>query len=235
MLQPEYADYSMKKKAYQIERTRNTQGIQTQKSILDIAGRLFGEHGFAGTSMRDISRDSGAALGSLVYHFGTKENLYLQTIRRYIVENGKLNSHFEPLLKVDSKDKQAVSNALMSSMRNFMEACHGPSKVEHLAGLYTRVIVDGNAAALDMLLKCFADVQKELPILVGKLRPDWSKDEVAFWMQLMWSLLQYTVVAKDLVMHDMGLKKGYTVAYLNAAARQFAVYCGMPLGLPAPA
>ena len=46
----------------------------------------FAEHGFAGTSMRDISRASGISQPLIHHHFGTKEDLYI-AVRRRVAEH----------------------------------------------------------------------------------------------------------------------------------------------------
>jgi TetR/AcrR family transcriptional regulator len=61
-------------------RVRNPE--RTRRSVLDAAERLFAERGFAGTSMRDISRGSGISQPLIHHHFGTKEDLYVAVRRR---------------------------------------------------------------------------------------------------------------------------------------------------------
>jgi AcrR family transcriptional regulator len=46
-----------------------------RRDILQAAARLFGTHGYAGTSMRDIAAAVGMLPGSLYYHFPSKEVL----------------------------------------------------------------------------------------------------------------------------------------------------------------
>ena len=213
---------------------RNAQGLETRAQILQAAGRIFAEKGFDGTSIRDISRDSGVGLSTIIYHFESKENIFLEAIRHFTVEMGMLNQHFEPLLKADVSNPQAVSDALRDAIHSFLSACHGPGKVEHLNGLYNRVMVEGNATALKMLLDCFASVQAGLPAFFKRIRPDLDDVQIAFLQQLLWSLLQYPVVSKRLILFDMKLKDDYTEEYLAAAAWHFAWYCSLPLGLPAP-
>jgi AcrR family transcriptional regulator len=48
---------------------------QTRMALVHAALRLFGEHGFDGTSTRDIAAAAKANIGSIAYHFGGKEGL----------------------------------------------------------------------------------------------------------------------------------------------------------------
>lgn len=48
----------------------------TRDRILSVARNLFAQHGFRGTSVRAITKEAGANLGAVTYHFGTKDALY---------------------------------------------------------------------------------------------------------------------------------------------------------------
>ena len=50
-------------------------GDSRRRDIIRAAARLLGEHGYAGTSMRDIAAAVGMLPGSLYYHFPSKEDL----------------------------------------------------------------------------------------------------------------------------------------------------------------
>lgn len=54
----------------------------TRERILDAAERLFAERGFEGASTRDIVARSGDTIGSVNYHFGSKDALIAEVIRR---------------------------------------------------------------------------------------------------------------------------------------------------------
>lgn len=41
---------------------------------------MFAQHGFDGASVRQITRDAGANLGAVTYHFGSKRALYAQVV-----------------------------------------------------------------------------------------------------------------------------------------------------------
>lgn len=55
---------------------------ETQDKILDTAEKLFGEQGYAATSLRHIIGEAGVNLAAIHYHFGTKEELLDQLILR---------------------------------------------------------------------------------------------------------------------------------------------------------
>lgn len=55
---------------------------ETKERILDQSELLFGEHGFAGTSLRTITSEAGVDLGSVRYHFGSKATLFESVLRR---------------------------------------------------------------------------------------------------------------------------------------------------------
>ena len=101
---------------------QNVQGVKTREEILRAAGKLFAQHGFGQTSIRDLARESGAGLSTIIYHFKSKDNLYLETIRHFTLDIGRLNAHFEPLFTTDTSDPQRVSDALLMTIHSFLNA-----------------------------------------------------------------------------------------------------------------
>lgn len=214
--------------------SRVLQGQETRRHILLCAGRLFADKGYKATSIRDLVADTGVAAGNILYHFKSKENIFLATIEHFTLELGGLNKHFDPLFEVEAEDRQAVADVLHRSIHSFLNACLGPHQVDRLVGLYLRVLAEGDEIALGMLFQCFASVQTKLPSFFRRMKPGISDMEVAFLQQQMWSLLQYPVVSKRLILHDMKQDGDYSPEYLAAAAWHIAYFCCLPLNLPAP-
>ncbi len=52
-----------------------------RKHILDAAAKLFAEHGYVATTMRDIAEETGIKAGSIYYHFSAKEQLLDEVMR----------------------------------------------------------------------------------------------------------------------------------------------------------
>ena len=48
---------------------------QTRQALISAGLKLFGENGFAGTSTRQLAAAANANIGSIAYHFGSKEGL----------------------------------------------------------------------------------------------------------------------------------------------------------------
>ena len=56
---------------------RETKKEQTKRKILDVSLQLFQKNGFGRTTMRDIAKKSGIALGTTYNYFPTKEHIAL--------------------------------------------------------------------------------------------------------------------------------------------------------------
>src|SRR5438132_11926503 len=54
----------------------------TKTRILDAAERLFVEHGFEATSLRQLTAAAGVNLAAVNYHFGSKEELFQAVLTR---------------------------------------------------------------------------------------------------------------------------------------------------------
>jgi AcrR family transcriptional regulator len=61
--------------------TPSERGEETRAMLVQTGKRLFATKGFDGTSVRDITRDAGANLGSITYHFGSKRALYKAVLK----------------------------------------------------------------------------------------------------------------------------------------------------------
>ncbi len=66
--------------------------LKTKERILRAAEELFADHGFSGTSLRQLTKLADVNLAAVNYHFGSKENLIAEVFKRRLDELGQARS-----------------------------------------------------------------------------------------------------------------------------------------------
>ena len=86
----------------------------TKERILDTAEILFAQKGYQAVSVRQITSAAECNLAAVNYHFGNKENLYLEVFRsRWVPRAKRLQESFRKYLaSQDSLSESAVVRAL---------------------------------------------------------------------------------------------------------------------------
>src|SRR5437867_9871166 len=54
----------------------------TKEHLLEVAGQVFAEKGYEEASVRDICTKAGVNVAAVNYHFGGKEKLYVEAVKR---------------------------------------------------------------------------------------------------------------------------------------------------------
>jgi AcrR family transcriptional regulator len=89
-------------------------GDETRQRIIDAAIKLFGEHGFAGASTRDIAAEAGVNAPALQYYFENKEGVY-NACAEFIAD--EIRARFEPSMQraLGVLKRQADTSALIDA------------------------------------------------------------------------------------------------------------------------
>jgi AcrR family transcriptional regulator len=90
--------------------------------LLDAAEILFCEHGFEGTSIRDIAASADCNIAAVNYYFGGKENLYMDVWRRHLIP--MRDDRIASIEKVMSKKKGKIK--LEDLLKSFADTFVGP-------------------------------------------------------------------------------------------------------------
>ena len=69
-----------------MSRTLGSSAVGTRTRILDAARELFAEHGYAGTSMRDLAEALGMTKAALYYHFPGKAQILMALVEPLLDE-----------------------------------------------------------------------------------------------------------------------------------------------------
>lgn len=98
----------------------------TRSLILETAAEIFSKEGFRGTTVRDIVDQAGVNLAAINYHFGGKQALYREVMRRVLQE-----FHAEKIPIVDLSCAQAPEDVVRSVIRSLMSRAdvHAPLRM----------------------------------------------------------------------------------------------------------
>ena len=113
-----------------------------QNRLLDAAEKLFSEHGFEGTSVRDIAATAGCNIAAVNYYFGGKEKLYTEVWRRQLMQIR--DARIQAIEQVMSEKEGNPS--LEDLLRSFANAFIGPfvdeSRSRRFMNLMAREMID---------------------------------------------------------------------------------------------
>lgn len=112
-------------------------GQSTRDRLLDAAEHLFAEHGFADTSVRDLTREANCNLASVNYHFGGKENLYIEVFERMLKHIMALRT--SAISQVLQSKNPTIEDVFRAFAVAFFEPLRQqPQRGERLMKLYSR-------------------------------------------------------------------------------------------------
>lgn len=85
--------------------------LKTREALINAAGELAGEIGFASVSTRAIADLAGENVGSIHYHFGSKDKLF-EAVLRTVMQVWKDNPISEMINKLDIDTPEGQSQAI---------------------------------------------------------------------------------------------------------------------------
>jgi AcrR family transcriptional regulator len=91
----------------------NRSGQETKKRILQVASKVFAEHGYAQANMRLISRSAGISVGGLYLYFKDKEELYLTLMNESL---DYINQKTREALRDIQDPKEAITRLISLSI-----------------------------------------------------------------------------------------------------------------------
>ncbi|WP_030154696.1 TetR/AcrR family transcriptional regulator [Glycomyces sp. NRRL B-16210] len=80
----------------------------TRTALLDAARSRFAEHGFDGTSVRDIAADAGVDATLIFRYFGSKKDLFAEAIRAEVPEDIGTDPDAGPAVLADALVREVV-------------------------------------------------------------------------------------------------------------------------------
>ena len=226
----------MPEKKKKIIRVANRQGRRKRIELLEASGKVFARYGYNGTTVRDIADEAKVQPSALIYHFGSKENLFQETLRYHIIENGQFEHLFDAFNGLgDNPEPQVVSNTIYATLRGIYTACHGPrGKVANLNGLIICMLNDGGQLPNKMVHKLGDEMMsKRIYKILRTINKNIGDMDLFWWSRQFWSMILYTICAQPLILAQSGEKK-YSEEFVESLAFRSAKACCILIGLPIP-
>ena len=173
---------------------RQVKSSSTREVIADVAVRLFGEHGYTGTTMRDIAEAVGVLPGSLYAHIDSKETLLLEIvsdgIERFLaieqslavsVESPEARLRKAIRAHVDVVAEDPQRSLVVFHQWRFLSEPNRASAIamrRRYANAYVKIVDDGKAAGVFSPL---LDTRIAVFGVLGALNwiPEWYSDKGA--------------------------------------------------------
>lgn len=178
---------------------RSTPLENTRDRILSTAERIFVMHGYEGTSLRQITREASVNLAAVNYHFGSKEGLLQEVLRRRLTE---LNH--ERLMLLDAAEKEAQGQPLKPSLiitlffsvwlrRATLEEKQGG----HFQKLMGRMLSEPSSFIRTFLADEHSDVMERYQEALIRALPHVSPVEIAWRLHFMLGATAYAIAGID--------------------------------------
>ncbi|MGI8561508.1 MAG: TetR family transcriptional regulator [Luteimonas sp.] len=204
--------------------------FSTKDRILGAAEELFAQHGFGGTSLRQVTSRADVNIAAVNYHFGSKENLVNEVFRR------RMDGMSEVRLARLATAQTEYPGELEPILAAFVEPALALAQNRNGGGAFIRVIARAYAEKNDGLRKFLSEqyghVLREFGKAIAGCLPGLGKEEL-YWR------LDFLAGALTYAMADFGLIKrptGVTEAVHRARAAQALIrFAAAGLRADAPA
>lgn len=165
--------------------------FSTKERILDTAEALFAEHGFAGTSLRQVTGHADVNLAAVNYHFGSKDNLVTEVFRRRMDEMSQAR-----LEQLQAAQAQAPT-LLEAVLRAFIEPALALSLDRQGGGAFVRVLARAYAERNVRLRRFLADnyghVPREFSRVLAECLPDLDPETLHWRLDFLAGALTYAM------------------------------------------
>lgn len=192
--------------------------FNTKERILHAAEDLFAQHGFAGTSLRQVTSRADVNIAAVNYHFGSKENLVHEVFKHRMDDmSEKRLSALAMTLAKDPNDLEGILLAFIQPALALTLDRHGASFVRVLARAYA----EKNDGLRNFLSENYGQVLREFAKAIANCLPQLSKEELYWRMDFTAGALTYAMADFGLIKRQAGVSEK---AHCEKAAQHLISY-----------
>ncbi|KGM51686.1 TetR family transcriptional regulator [Lysobacter concretionis Ko07 = DSM 16239] len=189
--------------------------FSTKDRILSAAEELFAQHGFSGTSLRQVTGRADVNIAAVNYHFGSKENLVNEVFRRRMDD---MSAQRLAALKLATQTHPAELEPILAA---FIEPALAVAQDRQGGAAFVRVVARAYAEKNDSLRKFLSEryghVLRDFAKAIAVCLPELSKEELYWRLDFLAGALTYAMADFGLIKRPNGtLEK----AHRERAARE---------------
>ena len=201
-----------------------TTHFNTKDRILGAAEELFAQHGFSGTSLRQVTSRADVNIAAVNYHFGSKDNLVNEVFRRRMDEmSAQRLARLRTAMAEHPGELEAVLEAFVDPALALAQDRHG-------GAAFIRVIARAYAEKNDGLRKFLSDqyghVLREFAKAIAACIPGLSKEELYWRLDFLSGALTYAMADFGLIKRPSGVSEA---AHRERAARELVRFAAAGL------
>lgn len=207
---------------------------ESKLELIKAAGKLFAEHGFEGVSTRKIAKSASVNLGLIHYHFGTKENLYLEAFKYAVDRDKKISipdiiEEDPDLEKTDEGKAFIIRSVVFRSFKNFFNT----EKEEWTIRLIIRELSSPSSVMPTLVDTIFKPENDGAVAFYKKIKPHCSDYEARAWADMIHANCIFYISVKDAIEYSRG-KNFFNKDFFNTVAKMLAKSLIVLAGLPLP-
>ncbi|MEO0454013.1 MAG: TetR/AcrR family transcriptional regulator [Verrucomicrobiota bacterium] len=170
--------------------------LETKDRIMDVAERLFAEDGFKATSLRSITQEAEANLAAVNYHFGTKDNLIIEVIRRKLslINNERISR----LSELQESGTPSVEEILDSFFRPAFEYFQDASQV-HFLRLLGRTLHESGDFLHQLMVTDWIPLADAYIEALSRAIPEVSREDILWRFHFTMGAMIFTVSKMDML------------------------------------
>lgn len=178
--------------------------FNTKERIIHAAEDLFAQHGFAGTSLRQVTSRADVNIAAVNYHFGSKENLVHEVFKHRMDEmSEKRLASLSAAIEKDPDNLEAILLAFIQPALALTLDRHGASFVRVLARAYA----EKNDGLRNFLSENYGQVLREFAKAIAHCLPNLSKEELYWRMDFIAGALTYAMADFGLIKRQSGVSE----------------------------
>jgi AcrR family transcriptional regulator len=205
--------------------------FSTKDRILAAAEELFAQHGFAGTSLRQVTGRADVNIAAVNYHFGSKENLINEVFRRRMDE---MTQQRLAGLKAAVREQPGKLEPVLAA---FVEPALAMAGDRHGGGsnrtvfikVLARAYAEKNDGLRRFLSERYGHVLREFAKAIAACLPGLGKEQLYWRLDFLSGALTYAMADFGLIKRPASVPEA---AHRERAARELIRFAAAGLRAP---